>query len=168
MESEHYEKYVNLIRKAVWDRVNGHGLEFDDLMGWGNIAYCEALRTYDPEKGAFSTHLTNWLKYELGRAVQAAYGYRNNTTGLDEANQVPDAHNPEREFAFGLAMASLRPEARQVVDMVINTPLEFCDLTKRSVKITMGGIRSYLKSMGWGHRQIERAFTEVRKALKNL
>ena len=88
--TEHYEKYVNLIRKAAWDRVaKNPNLEFDELVAWGNLAYCEALQTWDPDKGAFSTHLTWQLRHRLGKANQAKIEWDNHTTELDEARAMP-------------------------------------------------------------------------------
>lgn len=34
----------------------------DDLVGVGNLAVCEAVRTWEPARGAFSTHIGNKVK----------------------------------------------------------------------------------------------------------
>ena len=59
-------------RGAIWQAVKvyqGRGQDTDDLMQNGYLALEEAVRRYDPAKGAaFTTYFTYWLRSVVGRA----------------------------------------------------------------------------------------------------
>jgi hypothetical protein len=164
---EHYVKYKNLIHMMAHRHANGSGLDHDDLMSVGHIAYMRALKTHNPEKGKFSTHLTHKLNGYMKTAIREARHWKNNTADLEVAGQVPD-HGAAQEGAFRDAMMGLGREARQVVGMIFNAPLEFCDLTKDEVKVTVGGIKSWLRAEGCDLRRTRKIVGEIRQMLRQV
>ena len=163
---QHYEKFQNLIHKAAWDRCRRNpSLVFDELVSEGNLAYCEALQTWDPDKGQFSTHLTWRLRHHLGRVNSQAIDHNNNTTTLDDGLQVAD---PKAGEGIWSALENLGAEAREVVSLILGSAGELADFTKGSVKITQGQIRLSLRSRGWSWRTIESTMTEIKVMLRDL
>ena len=164
--NEHYLDHQNLIHKACWDRCRKNpGLEFNELVGEGNLAYCEALQTWNPDKGKFSTHLVWRLRHHLGRANSIAYDHNNHTMTIDEGLQVSD---PKAVGGIWSALENLGSEAREVVGLILGSFGELADFTAGSVKVTQGHIRSALRSRGWSWRVIESAMAEIKVMLRGL
>lgn len=167
---EHYKKYVNLIRQKAWEKVrrNGHALDFEELMAVGNLAYAEALQSHDPDKGAFSTHLTYCLRHRLGKAVKGANKYKDNTMSMSEGFDAPDSTNTARAVAFGIALEGLGAEARHVAHLVLDSPLELVDLTRQEVAVRASNIKRYLASEGWPKPLYMGAINEIKAMLRAL
>lgn len=164
--NDHYEQFQNLIHKACWDRCRRNpSLAFDELVSEGNLAYAEALQTWNPDKGKFSTHLTWRLRHHLGRANSQAIDHDNYTTTMDEGLQVAD---PKACGGIWSNLENLGAEAREVVSLILGSAGELADFTMGSVKVTQGQIRSALRSRGWNWRTIECAMTEIKIMLRGL
>ena len=60
----------NLRLVFYWaDKYYCPGLERSDLIQEGNIGLIEAAEKYDPEKGKFSVHASNWIKARIIKAI---------------------------------------------------------------------------------------------------
>ena len=81
LSDEGYKKYENLINKMAWSAALATGLEYDELKSRGNLIFCEAVNTWDPAKGAFSTHLS-WKLLTLKHAIAERYA-PNSATGVE-------------------------------------------------------------------------------------
>jgi len=163
--NDHYLSHQNLIRKAAWDRCRRNpNLDFHELEAEGNLAYCEALHTWNPDKGKFSTHLTWRLRHHLGRANSQSIDHKNHTTTLDDGLQVAD---PKAGSVWS-ALENLGPEAREVASLILGSSGELADFATGTVKVTQGHIRSALRSRGWSWRIIESAMTEIKVMLRGL
>ena len=155
-----YEKYVNLIRKEAWKRAQKHpGLKFDELVSQGNLAYWLAVKTWDPTRASFSTHLWWRIKDEMNA----------DPIGLAqcEEEQVDDI-DLHRAVAFKLALAKLSEEAQEVCSLIFNSSAELCDFTASSIRVVRINIKRYLSSMKWPWKKINQAMTEIKEMLKNL
>lgn len=169
MLTKHFVQHQNLIRKAAWQRVRQNpNLIFEELEAEGNLAYMEAVETYDPDKGKFSTHLTWRLRHRLGKANSRAIDHDNYTTELNEAMNVPSKESSIESSSFARALEGLGAEARQVVSLILGSAGEFADFTVGSVKVTRGHIQSYLRGWGWKWTKIEAAMGEIKEMLKSL
>lgn len=167
--SEHYRKYENLIRKSAWNRVRRNPrLDFDECVAVGNLAYAEALDTWDESRGCFSTHLYWRLRHRLGAANAQAIDDDNHLAGLDQAADAADPGDPFEACSFQSALDCLGEEAREVVGLILGSAGELVDFTASSVKVTRGNIRNYLRSLRWPGRKIDKAMKEIKDMLKNL
>jgi len=97
-----YAQYEKLILKWAYYFARKCPVAVEDLVAEGHIAFCEALGTWDPAKGMFSTHLVWQIRNRMGgwvareqrfaktvRAVAQESGavYQ----GEDELLDIPDA-----------------------------------------------------------------------------
>ncbi len=164
-QTEHYEKYENLIHKEAWRkaRLSYGRVDFEDLVAEGRLAYCEALQTWDQDKGAFSTHLTWRLRHRLNKAL--AYGGHQD---ISEAHNVADDSDPHRDCSLDSALAGLGREAREVVGLVLGSSGEFADFTANCIKVTRGNIRAFLRSLKWPGRKVDKAIDEIKNMLRTL
>jgi len=166
---EHYLQYQPLIAEAAWARANNGGGSFEDLMGWGNVAYCEALHTWEPDKGAFSTHLTYQLKHKLGLAARSHHKYGANTTAIEEGWDIPVSDCAIVSVAFKHAVESLGYEAKEVVGLIFNAPGELCNFTQRtSVQVTRQKVCQYLRNKGLPWLKVHAVVDEIKAMLRSL
>lgn len=86
-----------------------------------------------------------------------------------EVLQVADDRpGPYEGAKFRAGVAGLSQEAMEVVWLVLSIPWELVDWTIRWVRPSQGSVRQYLRSLGWGHARIDRAFAEVKMMLTDL
>lgn len=61
-----FKQYRNMIRQKAWYYAKNYKMDFDECEAEGNLIFCEAWQTFNPELGyQFSTH----LGHQLGRIV---------------------------------------------------------------------------------------------------
>jgi len=175
-----YNDYVNLIYKSAWALINNGNTDqhFDDLVSDGNLAFAECLTTWDPDKGAFSTHLTWRVRFRMSRGMKQRrrkIGCRGCPTGNGsshprvesmDSESFPDQYDhgpgPYEYARFREAMAGLGAEAREVVELVLGSPLEICDLTLQSIQVTRKRVIEYLRGLGWTMPRVNRAMNEIK------
>jgi hypothetical protein len=66
------DDYINLIRKRAHEYSNKYHVDYDELESQGFLIYCEAIKTFNPIKAKFSTHLF----IQLGRLGDYCVRYR--------------------------------------------------------------------------------------------
>jgi hypothetical protein len=77
------KNHLNLIRKIAWSFYNTTGIDWQELFSEASLAYCEALKNYDPKKGRISTYLWNCIKSHLLNFIKEERKYQ---TPLDPLN----------------------------------------------------------------------------------
>ena len=86
---------------------NSHGLEFDDLLQTGFIAMMEAVQTFNPDNGSFST----WFTYHIKNAFSAASGYKTKRSRSDPINSAVSLDLPLSEDPDGGSLQDLVPDS---------------------------------------------------------
>jgi hypothetical protein len=157
MTEDHYKKYRKLIYKAAWKRTKVTGQDFHDLVGEGNLAYCEALETWDPEKGAFSTHLTWKLKERFKRAISF-----NKYEELDTFPEIIGPGDPFTACAFKRGLETLGSDAKEIINTIFTSSGELCDMTINSIRVTKKNIFRYYRTKKWGRNKITHAMNEIK------
>jgi len=163
MKDDHYEKYKALIFKEAWRKALLSNRDFQDLVAEGNLAYVEALKTWDPDKGAFSTHLTWKMKHRF-RETQA-YGLDQE---LDSVLEIASPDNPLEACSFKEGLARLGAEALEVASVILGSSGELCDMTANKVRVTRKSIYKYYRSEKWPRCKIVNAMNEIRDMLQVL
>ena len=180
-EQPQYKDYLDLIRREAWKRVRYNPqLDFEELVSMGSLAFTKAIETWDSAKGKFSTHLV-WQCRDFMNRIQGCRNYCEELISLDDQEalksddqnsrglQLPDpSPGPYEETKFRSGVAGLSQEAMEVVWLVLNIPWELVDWTIRWVRPSQGSVRQYLRSLGWNHARIDRAFAEIKMMLKEL
>jgi len=142
---------LNLIRKIAWSYHHTTGVELDDLIQEASLAYIEAMRKYDPERGKISTfvwhtinnHLRNYLKKELE--------WRGLSTELDGVDQTyTQTHWSE----------SLSEDAIHVAQLLFWSPRTMRTLSVRSVRKQL--FLYMTKKKRWSTKRVNQAFRDLR------
>lgn len=87
---------------AIALRWKRSGLDIEDLAQAGAIGLVKAARSFDPERGSFSTHATWWIRSEIRRAAEKLTKHQ----GIDEILDDPPSGRPgaDEELAGREAM----------------------------------------------------------------
>lgn len=87
----------------AWDvalRWRRSGLDVDDLAQVGMIGLMKAARGYDPERGAFSTYATYWIRASIARAAEKLLKHAGlySLDALERDETPDDAEGPDDEL----------------------------------------------------------------------
>lgn len=163
-------KDVNdLLWRIVWRFYTCYGEAdgtLDELFSEACFAFVKAYDTYDPSKGAFTTHVywkvTSHLKTNRRRAS------RRKPKPLNE--DIEQSSKTWRHI-----FNEISEDALAVVNLVTDTPLglkvileqEQRNLTRAGKRIcTRFTLREYLSGLGWQSPRIDAAFQEIQEALQ--
>ena len=192
---EIYRAHQNIIFHLA-HRFTCPGLDFDELVSFGNATFMECATRYDGEhnNGAcFSTYLFASLKINMMNAartvVQDNWGKPDarpyldrcddkefpNNPGMSMFNMpgpstdiADDSTNPERQTRFKLALDALTSDAQEVVWIALSAPT---DVIQDMPRLNKDAIRRHLLTIWKGENvqyRITAVFKEIGLALKNL
>jgi len=151
MEEVKYEDYQSMIYHQAWrqKRLNP-SLEMEELVAQGNLAFCEAAKTFDAEKGKFSTWLYHHFKHYVWKAPQE----EKNFSFHKDSSTKPNTNLYDWLY-------SLSQEAHEMAMAILKSPAEFTDCTKER-------LTKYFLDQGWSWKRVRLTFKELKKEVKNL
>lgn len=153
------------VEKMMWGVVHHyhrvHGGELDELMSVANKGFMLAVYSWNPDKGKFTTHVYNMVRYSLLNEAKALYrqggflhdGRMRGEAPIDVDDCPTPTHFDLEEFLDGVS-----PEAREIAQAALS-------LSKDDKPIDMLDLSSVLSAAGWAASEILRAFRELREAL---
>lgn len=157
-----YEDYQRLICKLANTYSKITGIEAEELISIGNLEFVLCLESYDPQKAKFSTYLTWKLK---GRFLEEGRKHRSRKQFVD---YEPTASGLQEEILFFKdILRELSSDAREVVKIVFNTPVELIDMLpkKQPRGINKHQLQRHLHRQGWSFPRIWKTFEEIARSL---
>lgn len=95
-----YEQNKQLISKVIKPYLHRHAaMDENDLLQEAYFGICEAVEHYDPDKGAFSTYMTHWIKASVNRPF-----YR-----MSRADSVPE-HMVQKMISYNRIATQYRQQ----------------------------------------------------------
>lgn len=164
-ENELYGKYVRLIKRICWSWHRTTGIEFDTLNSEANIVYVECLKSYNPERGKFSTFLWHAIQSKFKNLV--VLSQRNRYDGVEvELEEVANSGGQYQRTAFNEIIENLSKEAKEIVSVVLNAPADLLEMipTPRASKHQLE--KYLIKNKQWKSLTISYLFAEIKDALK--
>lgn len=172
------EDYLNLMRKIAWSFHRTTGLPFEDLLSASYECFIYAKNTYQPDRGAFSTHLSCVARNRLIHWCHTAYkmtehnfARQPSTPFLWEAahllSEQTDYQDPERVCIVKQALRDLPSEAKMIAKMVLDSPAEFLACGDRP-KLARGLVKNKLREMGWTWSAIWKGFRDLKSVLSQI
>lgn len=173
-----FEDYKNMLCKLAWSFNRTTGLPFEDLLSSAYLAFSHSLKTYDPDKGRFSTYLYHTTRTRLVDHCNAAYYWKDNEKYHQP--QAPDLleaqlklnpehlnfQDPESATIFKDSLENLSAETQEICKMIFESPQEF--LVLNAPKLSRGRVKDALREMGWTWAQIWKSFREIKTALSQM
>jgi len=163
-----YNKYVNMIRSQAWKRAKDTD-HYMELVSRGNLAFAEAAASWDENRGAFSTYLFWKIRDHMGKRHNSTEEKRKMeriSLSNDDSEQImefPSYNTPEDNVAFKMAITSMSKEAKEIVAIILESPVELFDWSLQTVKTTKKNIAKYLQAVGWEKTKIKKAFAELKE-----
>lgn len=149
-----FEENINLIRKIAWSFHHTTNIELEELFAEASLAYCEALKNYNPKRGNITTYLWIRITDRLKNYLKEHKQYYNVFASFEDVTTDKPIYS---EFIF----ESLSREAQQIADIILKYPNKYISmpshLAKREVRKTM-------KNKGWPWKRIISGIQELQFA----
>ena len=156
-----YESCEPTIRTAVRIHRRRWGGDMEELMCEAGLIYVEAVRDYDPDRGAkFVTWLCNRIRNKLRDQARSRMRRKLPVKALYEEPAAPSLTD------------TLSEDADLLIRLALTAPREL--LTAGAARkrkggnkiVTAGCVKDYLKlALNWPKRRIKETFEEIREAL---
>ncbi|NCC56375.1 MAG: sigma-70 family RNA polymerase sigma factor [Synergistales bacterium] len=164
------KKHIGQIRKIAWNFHNTTGVDVEELISEGCLAFVKDLEKYDPEKAALSTYthwvVTSHLKNYLRKCSQnRATAYDDEIMELIPFEGTNAEQYLENEDTLADILRALSPKGFEVVDMVLSNPEDFLGITSRGAR---GKIQGKLRAMGWKWNDIWDSIREVKQVVNTF
>jgi hypothetical protein len=144
---------IDLIRKIAWSFHKSTGLDWDDLFQEGYLAYEEAMKSYDPDKGKISTHCWKAITSRLNCYIFDEKKWRQPLVDIDKirTDKLPAlTTSPFWEL--------LTDEAMQIAKVIIRTPNKYVYATS---DYACERVYSVMKARGWSHNKINKGLYDL-------
>lgn len=156
----YYSQVERLIYKISHMYSAKTGLELDECIGEGNLAYAKALQSYRPHTGVkFGTYLYRCVVNALNDLARRQSRHSTNQSDNSELTAVEDRSN-----RWQAIMQDLSDDARLIVLSVISGPDDLKDWIQ-SGKQGRRRLMVWWKKQGWAVSRILRAFDEIQDSL---
>lgn len=168
LDERTYKKVELLVYKTAalyWRR---HGGDLDELTAEGNLAFCQAVRTYDPARGKFSTWLVEKIHHHYLRLYEKSKTTIK-TVGLAFDPSRP-GHKSTKRVDWEDYLSKLSGDAREYVAACIDSPPAVIRALHRKGLPTPCRVRKVVRKYlrlcrGWGKKRVHKAFHEARAKL---
>lgn len=158
-----YEDYKNLIYKIAWTYHRKTGVDFEELVSEGNIAFCNAKKNFNPNKNIkFCTYLYCCLKNQMKDFVDK----QNNHCDFNEIKFYLEDKNSQFQIKL---FENLSDSSKIIVKTIINPPEEIIKWAqndkwpkKRDGKKHLS---RYFREKGWKFQDIWNSFNEIQTVL---
>lgn len=158
-----YEDYKKLIYKIAWTYHRKTGIDFEELVSEGNIAFCNAKKHFNPDKDIkFCTYLYIAIKNTMKDFIE-----KNNC--FDNTNKINfEFKDVNNEFQIKL-FENLSDSSKIMIKTIINPPSEIIEWAqsdkwpkKRDGK---KHLLKYFRERGWKFQSIWDCFNEIQMVL---
>ncbi len=115
------------LRLVIWiaKRCRNRGVDLADLIQEGNLGLMRATKTFDPEKGMFSTYATWWIRQAMDRAI------------MNQARTIRVPVNLAKLFRKKIPRGcSLSEDDKKNMSLFLATETESLDTTPRAFEGT--------------------------------
>jgi DNA-directed RNA polymerase specialized sigma24 family protein len=151
---------TDLLRKLAWKYHKSTGLDWNDLFQEAALGYLEAIRTYDPKRGAPSTHIWTCVTSRLSNYAKKERCHSEPLVPIGDIAEDQEYKSPENIFE------ALSTEARQIVEVIFAAPETYDVLPQREAKSRIGIALMQKKNVSYLHSAIERGMREIQLALR--
>lgn len=175
--NEAYKKSIAILKKLAWKYSNNNIDEFENMISVGNIAFCNAWKTYDENAEC------NWTTYFYFVAERAMIDEKrtskkhlyhncyNEMSGTEEEEKIfvmlaDEKENIEQRILFKNQIDHLSTEAQEIVSIILKSPGEIMEHTKsiapRNIK---GALIRLLREKNWKWKTIHLTMQELKNEL---
>lgn len=153
-------KHINLVRQLAWSFCKSTRTDWKELFSEACLAYCEALRSYDPTRGAETTWIYHCVRGALltfceketrNKFPEGIHDWFTNTSAPPEVELVP-------------VQMMVSPDTKDILDMVASNPRRY----QCAPKLAIGYIRQDLRGLYRISKKRQWSWPEIDNAVRNL
>lgn len=144
---------LKLIQRIAWNFHNSTGLEFDDLFQEASIAYLKAMKSYESNKGAISTHCWNLITNHLKNYLKEEKKWYDPLCDIETAKKESISNTPFSE--------NLSNDAQGIAKLILESPQRFVYLTTEDA---CKCIKTMLIEQGWSEKKANKGIYDLVKA----
>ena len=144
---------INLLRKLAWSFHKTTGLDWDDLFQEAALAYFEGLQTYDPDRGAISTHIWLIVTSRLRDYLRQEQKYE---AGICPLEGLDMAYIEDTSF-----FQSLTKDAEEIANLVLASSNKFIGFPYERA---MERIYHIMERRGWSLERTQRGIEDLQLA----
>jgi DNA-directed RNA polymerase specialized sigma subunit len=139
--------------------------DYKELFSVGNLAFCKAKQTYDPNKGKFSTWLYAYLDNHMRNFIWKEE-VKQNFLKLNYSvyNNIEEQKTTNSTW-FTDFLNSVSKEAKEMISVILNTPNEYADALSSMIS-NKTQLREHMAARGMKHHTINATIAEIREQLK--
>ena len=118
-----------------------------------------------------ATNLYSYLTvYQTMRYGDIPYFEQSVPRENQEEIMLPSSSNQERDIIKKDLFAKLSSEAKEIINIVLNSPNEILEIfkTPKYNLISRNKIKEYLVSNGWKTKSVKKAFSELKEFVMNF
>ena len=148
---------INLIRKIAWSFHRTTGAEWDDLFQEAAMAYCEALKTYNPKKGKVTTYVWWCITSHLKNHLKLEQKQKGHIFLMEEmmAESIAAVNNYE----------TLSKDAQKIAKIIFQNPVKYSLMTPISARKELARLMYQKERWEWnrvrtGLRELRMAYTD--------
>jgi DNA-directed RNA polymerase specialized sigma24 family protein len=120
-----YGEVENLIHREVWRYHRATGVPVDELESNAAVAFCVAYKGFDPNRGQFSTHLVNTIRFHF---LNEAKKIRKSVPATADVNL--DNVGTDSPFDLNRFTSELSEDARSMIMLLKEAPEDLAKVLK--------------------------------------
>lgn len=152
-------KHVNLVRSLAWSFCKTTRIEWKELFSEACLAYCEAMRSYNPNQSAETTWIYHCVKGALLTFCQKEK-QRKYLEGIDWYIPFLDP----QDITLVEVKLKVSPDTKDILEMVASNPRRY----QVAPKIAIGYIRQDLRGLYRIPKKRQWTWPEIEEAMRNL
>lgn len=163
--------YQGLIQKQINYYNKLWYIDKEELRSISYLAFVKANKKYNKDKSKFSTWLTMWIRSEIIRWIKQNDKYNKNSSlsGLMREDCYQDKRNDLlRSIEFKSLISSLSEEAKTVINVIFNTPMEFVEMFGKDNIMNRYRLTSFLRKTKLIYSNPVSIFKEIKTALREF
>jgi len=169
------EKYMPLVGRVVAEH-KGRGLtDREDLLQAGRMGIIRAIKTYDPDAGAFPSYAEQWIRHYVKEAIEKDHAIRIPNSALMRSGSIERVHDVEDMSLLDITADSYdvvtNIAADEIVDLVEYIVEGLPGVTGLCFKMHYfenKSLREISRLINKSHDTVRRYILEARKIIKEI
>ena len=165
-KTDTYHDVEKMLQKLAWRATKKWGGDYEEYLSAANEGFADAYEDYDVGRGAaFST----WCYWKvIGQITTMVCPRKIEGMTVNAGEDIDlDVHRARSNFDLGLFMSFISQDAKQVVNLIVNSPFDFLDIIDHmdGPECIRCGLVQQLKDANWTMARIIESFVELKDAI---
>jgi DNA-directed RNA polymerase specialized sigma subunit len=148
---------LNLIHKIAWSFHKTTGIELNELFSEACLAYCLALKNYNPKKAKITTYMWNCIYNHMKTYLVKYHQKQPKLLSFEDLKF-------DKEISFQNIFERLSPEAQEIAKIILSSPKKYAIMEKNDV---VQKVIRIMKRNGWGWRKIAIGLHDLNNVFNN-